>query len=623
MDQKRLILALILSTVILFGWQYLLRRYYPEQPRSDDVPQQTQSNMPAASPQNDVASGAEQRQSEIIASSPETVPQQTLVVTTPLYDVRFDNRGAVATSWVIKKNKDTERPLYSVAGDKRNPQPLELISREGLRREPREAPLLLVTGDSSVDAVLATKNYRVSESGDTGDEVRIALVPGQSKQVEFTLRDESSGLEVIKSLTFNADSYQVDVQVKLARSGQAIPVVKLVVGPSIGDQGVPYYDSLYSVAPEGIAAVGEEAKRYYATSINEDKGSPDRQAIGGVIDWAGVGDTYFAMVVVPFKRTEGLEYRTTKYEQAAAKEARYLITGLVPITADGSLNRLYVGPKDHYLLTAASAEVSRVVGRPIDLEGLIDYGFLATISRPLAAPILWSIKHLHTLTGSYGIAIILFTIIIYSLFFPLKWRSSKSMKKAQKLAPRMKELQENIKGLKPNDPRLKELQVEQLRLMKEGNPLGGCLPLLIQMPFFFALYRAITISIDFRQASFLWLPDLSAADPYHLLPVLMAGSMLVLQLVTPAPTADPLQRKMMAFFLPVFMLYMLWSAPAGLLVYWLVGNIVLYAQQLLINRLIKSDDDPAEPSEKKKAEASSTRKPNRSAGSSGIEVKTA
>jgi YidC/Oxa1 family membrane protein insertase len=210
-------------------------------------------------------------------------------------------------------------------------------------------------------------------------------------------------------------------------------------------------------------------------------------------------------------------------------------------------------------------------------------------------PILRSIKWLRQLTSSYGIAIILFTIVIYSLFFPLKWRSSKSMKKAQKLAPRMKELQEKIKGMKQNDPRLKELQVEQLRLMKEGNPLGGCLPLLIQMPFLFALYRAITISLDFRQATFLWLPDLSAGDPFHILEIMMAGTMIVLQLITPAPSADPLQRKMMAIGMPLFMLYVLWGAPSGLLLYWLVGNIVGFAQQFIINRMTKSEDDPEPP----------------------------
>jgi YidC/Oxa1 family membrane protein insertase len=161
----------------------------------------------------------------------------------------------------------------------------------------------------------------------------------------------------------------------------------------------------------------------------------------------------------------------------------------------------------------------------------------------------------------------------------------------------MKELQEKLKGMKSTDPRMKELQMEQLRLMKEANPLGGCLPLLIQMPFLFALYSAITISIDFRQASFLWIPDLSGPEPYifgflRVLPLMFAGSMIVLQLMTPQPSADPLQRKMMAIGMPMMMLYILWSAPGGLLVYWLVGNIVGFLQQFIINRMTKEDGDP-------------------------------
>ena len=122
------------------------------------------------------------------------------------------------------------------------------------------------------------------------------------------------------------------------------------------------------------------------------------------------------------------------------------------------------------------------------------------------------------------------------------------------------------------------------------------------MPFLFALYRAITISLEFRHATFLWLPDLSAGDPYHILEVLMAGTMIILQLITPAPSADPLQRKMMAIGMPLFMLYILWGAPAGLLLYWLVGNIVGFSQQFIINRLTQMPDDvppPAMPTTKK------------------------
>jgi YidC/Oxa1 family membrane protein insertase len=310
------------------------------------------------------------------------------------------------------------------------------------------------------------------------------------------------------------------------------------------------------------------------------------------------------MVAVPSKTTEGLEYRTVQYDhQTNGKpEKRFLVSAFVPIPTDGSRTLVYVGPKDHYILQSASGEISREVGRAIDLDGLIDYGWFSWMSRPIAVPILWAIRWLYRLTNSYGLAIILFTIVIYSLFFPLKWRSSKAMKKAQKLAPKMKELQEKMKGMKQTDPKLKELQMEQLRLMKEGNPLGGCLPLLIQMPFLFALYRAITISLDFRQATFLWLPDLSAGDPLHILEILMAGTMIVLQLITPAPSADPLQRKMMAIGMPIFMLYVLWGAPSGLLLYWLVGNIVGFSQQFLINHLTRSEDEQP-PTEKQSPKA--------------------
>jgi YidC/Oxa1 family membrane protein insertase len=397
-------------------------------------------------------------------------------------------------------------------------------------------------------------------------------------------------------MTFRADGYNVDVNTSITRNGQPLPQAKLAIGPNIGDQGVPHY-TFYSYAPEGVVSVNNSVERVNGKSVDEAKSNAGHHVVDGNVDWAGVGDTYFAMVAVPSKPLSGLEYTTAKYEwptPSGKKETRYLITGYVPVSTDGSPTAVYVGPKDHNLLKDASAQIAGEVHRQVDLEGLFNYGWFATVKRALAFPILGIINWLQKLTGSYGVAIILFTILLYSLFFPLKWRSSKSMKKAQKLAPRMKELQEKIKGMKQNDPRLKELQKEQLLLMKEGNPLGGCLPLLIQMPFLFALYSAITISIDFRQAPFLWMSDLSSGDPYHILEVLMAGSMVVLQLVTPAPSADPVQRKMMAFTMPALMLWILWGAPSGLLVYWLVGNIVGFLQQFIINYMTKSEDD-AEP----------------------------
>jgi YidC/Oxa1 family membrane protein insertase len=617
MQQKRLIIALLISTVILFLWSYLIPQPAPPTPTPASQPSPQQTASPSAEPVSfpgGASSSPAVAQNTVTPAgaaspTPEPVvmaPHRTVLIKSALYEAKIDSLGAEVVSWKIKKNKDSGHEVYSVAGRKKEKIPLELVSQEGLKRQPREAPLQLATGDGAVDSVLTSRDYLIEglEAG-TGDS-EVALGVGEKKRVTFRLTDKATGLDVVKTLVFDGDRYSVDLEVTIKRGDKVFPQAKVRVGPSIGDQGVKHY-TFYSVAPEAIAAAGAdkvEVQRFLAHSINENKNSPDRMSIAGPIDWAGIGDTYFAMVAVSSKKLEGLEFHTTQYDYSGngRPEKRYLTTAWLPIPADGSLTEIYTGPKDHYLLTEASQNIGQIVGRNVDLEGLIDYGWFRWLSRPLAVPILKSIKWLSQLTGSYGVAIILFTIGIYSLFFPLKWRSSKAMKKAQKLAPRMKELQDKIKGMKQNDPRLKELQVEQLRLMKEGNPLGGCLPLLIQMPFLFALYRAITISLDFRHATFLWLPDLSAGDPFHILEILMAATMIVLQLITPAPSADPLQRKMMAIGMPLFMLYILWGAPAGLLLYWLVGNIVGFSQQFIINRLTQTPDDeppPAKPTAKK------------------------
>ncbi|PWT92031.1 MAG: hypothetical protein C5B55_07085 [Blastocatellia bacterium] len=588
MQQKRLILALVLSSAILFLWSYF---FPPVKPPQNNQPNAGAKASPTATVNSSTSLPAAPAPS---VSSPanSNAPHRIVTIRTPLYIAKFDNQGAEPISWIILKNKKSGRAIYSVGGTKSHPVPLELISPEGLHRQPRLVPLQVQTGDSSLDTSLQSSTYRVDGLDQPGGDADVNLSAGQKKQLTFVLNGEN-GLTVQKSILFDADEYHTDLSLVVKRGDQTVPQAKLTVGPSIGDQGVVKH-TFYSVAPEAISFVNGKVERHPAATINTNKNSPDKLVIPGPVDWAGVGDTYFSMVAIPERGTEGLEYRTTAYEREVngKKEKAYLITALVPVPVDGSHSIIYSGPKDHYLLTEASKEITGLAHRQIDLEGTIDYGWLSWLSRPLAVPILWCINFLYKISSSYGVAIILFTILVYSLFFPLKWRSSKAMKKAQRLAPQMKELQEKMKGIKQNDPRLKELQMEQLRLMKEGNPLGGCLPLLIQMPFLFALYRAITISLDFRQASFLWLPDLSSGDPYHILEILMAGTMIVLQLITPAPSADPVQRKMMAIGMPVFMLYVLWGAPSGLLLYWLVGNIVGFSQQFLINNWTKTDDVP-------------------------------
>ena len=643
-QQQRFIIALVASAVVLIAWNYFVPPVKPPQPNANQqVAQASPSSTAQSSPQataqpSATATPAPAQATASPTPAPDNVPQRKIRVVTPLYVATFDTRGAVATSWIIKKvkrNDGTLRDIYAQASTRESSKLLELIATPppGVAADKLFYPFQLITDDATIDPLLATKNFKVAAPvAETGDAT--VDVSSSAQTVGFTIHDDATGLDVTKQLTFYPDRYITDVNLKITRGGQAVPQARLAIGPNIGDQSIEHY-SFYLYASEGIAMVNGEVRRVPAMEVHADRRSTgtinwmleglglkspvmkpvDRDPIDGPVNWGGVDDTYFGMIGVLPKQLGGLEYRTVAYEHknGSSTEQRFLITGLLPVPTDGSKTEIYTGPKDHRLLDEGSAQIKQTGGPQVDLGEVINYGFLGGMRRALAVPILWAIEKLQRMTGSYGVAIILFTIFIYSLFMPLKWQSSRKMKKAQKYAPRMKELQEKLKGMKQNDPRMKELQMEQLRLMKEANPLGGCLPLLIQMPFLFALYTALTISIDFRQASFLWIPDLSGPEPYLLgfirtLPILFTASMIVLQLLTPAPSADPLQRKMMAIGMPLFMLYILWSAPSGLLLYWLVGNIVGFLQQMIINRLTKSEDETPPPNGKDTAKKKPAKK---------------
>ena len=189
-----------------------------------------------------------------------------------------------------------------------------------------------------------------------------------------------------KKIVFDADHYETDLSLLVKRGDETIPQVKLAIGPSIGDQGVPHH-TFYSVAPEAVSYVNGKLERHPPAGINGNSSSPDKLVLNGPVDWAGVADTYFGMVAVPDKPTEGLEYRTVAYEHkpnGGSPEKRFLTTALMPVPSDGSRIVIYAGPKDHDLLTASSKDIGALVQRqqPIDLEGMIDYGFLGWLSRP-------------------------------------------------------------------------------------------------------------------------------------------------------------------------------------------------------------------------------------------------
>ncbi len=544
-------------------------------------------------------------------------PNRTVSIKTPLYEVKLDSKGAVASSWVLllndSKSTDDRKPLYAQGSTDEEKKPLELISPEGVKRNPSEAPFRLVTGDEKLDKFVNTTDYTVSESEDT-----IELTGSESKTIEFTLK-RTDGTEVTKSFVFRADSYVSDLSIKLTKDGSPVPNTKLLIGPSIGDQGIERYN-FYKVEPEGVGYVNGGADRQYAASIIESGQETGSVSVPGAVDWAGVGDTYFAMAAIPSEQTQGLEYRSQKYEvetepfydgiiawvtrSQSTKTTKHLMTAYVPITTDGSPTRVYTGTKDYFVLTDYNQSLTDTVGRTIDIEDFINYGWFRFLTKPLSVPILYCLRFLYGFTHNYGISIILFTLLFYSLLFPLRWYSSKSFKKASKNAPKMKEIQEKVKALQKkgvpmDDPEMRKLQMEQLKMTKDAVPIGGCLPMLLQFPLIIALYITVSIYLGFRQESFMWLPDLSSGDPYHILEFAFAISMILsfkFSPTTPAVTPEQqMQQKMMTYIMPVMMLFIMWGAPSGLLLYWFTGNIIMFGQQMLINWLNKEDTPTAEP----------------------------
>ena len=586
---------------VLFVWSYF---FTPTKPADNSNTASVAEATP--SPQAEVPATPVQQPQPVPATADST-PNRTITIKTPLYEVTLDSKGAVAKSWVLLKNKTPKgtEPIYADGSTEANKKPLQLISQKAI--EENKLPFRLLTADQNLTALVNERNYQISIPEET-----ITLADGQERQIDFTLTD-ASGAEVKKSFVFRADSYIADLAVTLKQNGQPVPNTRLAIGASIGDHAINHH-SFYHIESETVAIVNGEIIRHqggYSFTYGA-----DNQAVlsdQGSVDWAGVGDAYFAMAAIPATQQQGIEYKASKFEVETqpfypsiwkwvirtpeTKETRHLVTAFVPITSDGTVTKIYTGTKDYFLVSNLSEPLSGAVGREIDLVNLINfsnYRVLRFFVKPLSIPILHALHFFNTITSNYGVAIIIFTFLFYSLLFPLRWKQSKSFKKASANAPKMKELQDKIKalqakGVPTDDPRMRELQMQQLKMTKDALPIGGCLPMVLQFPLLFAFYTAITIALDARQASFLWIPDLSANDPWHILEFGFAISMVLSMKFTPTAAAvtpeQQMQQKLMTWLMPVMMLWVMWTAPAGLLLYWFFGNIVSFGQQMIINRM--------------------------------------
>jgi YidC/Oxa1 family membrane protein insertase len=572
--EKRLLAAVLLSAAVLFGWQFFVARFYPQPPAAvapESAPAPQQSDVapigPEASPPTPQNLAAE--------------PERTIVVETSRWTGRFSTRGAVATSWTLLVGPDNKKILAA------DYSPLELIPQ--VVTDHTRLPFGLVVGADF--GRLGDGAYRAEVQGAPSPDT-ISVADGATEELTFVGVDPVSGQQISKVFRFTGGRYDFDIDVIASDAAQPLPL-GVIVGPRIGDQSIKVEGGYNATPPHAVVAdLSGQAHSIAASDVQDG----ETKVVEGTPRWAGVTDNYFALAVARAGNDPGNAVITNarlKFDPKDEK-AHDFPSVILPIGAGAKLHG-FLGPKDHDRLLDISKQAGTSLGVPVDFDGLVNYGMFAFLVRPLVWPIDKSLRITGDITGNYGLAIIVVTALVNLLFFPLRYKSTVSIRKAAKLQPRMKELQAKMKKLKMDDPEYKRLQSEQMDLMRQGNPLGGCLPLLLQLPIFWAFFNYFTTSFVVRQQPFfLWVSDLSSHDPYYVLPVVMCAAQIGSTMLTPMPNSDDpalkMQRTLMTWVMPiVFAVFFFASAPSGLMLYWLTTNVAGIGIQLAINKMLPPD----------------------------------
>lgn len=544
--EKRVIVFLVLSLAIIFGYEYALKELglLPDPPKLEEpapVADTTPSTSSAPRETTPVSASPTKPPSE--KGSPEKAPShevintvgETVEVDTALYHAKFTSRGAVLTSWELKR--------YRSSADTNAP-PVQMVRQGGKFA----GPLSIRVDDLSLSKEISDGNYRVTRDFTILDD------KNPTGHLTFTYENPSTGVRLVKQLTFHANSYLVDVS--LNQSGLS-GSVQVGLGTNFGivEWGEGF---IGSIGP--VALVDGKIKLDLPDSETEHKGS---------VKWAGLQDKYFLSVLIP------QESPTVLVKKEGEKLASTSV--LIPIASPESPIefKLFAGPKEYDALRALE----------LGLEDTVDFGWFIFGSwdmvKMVAKPLFYVLRTINDYTGNYGASIILLTIVIKLLFVPLQYKSYKSMKQMAGIQPKVLEVQEKFKEDR------ERLNKELIKVYRDHkvNPVGGCLPMVLQMPVFVALFNILNVAIDLRQAPlWLWITDLSIQDPFYVLPIIMGGSMVIQQKITPT-AMDPAQAKMM-LLLPVFMTFLFINFPAGLVLYWLTNNTLTIGQQLVTDRFI-------------------------------------
>jgi YidC/Oxa1 family membrane protein insertase len=531
--EKRAFIAILLSLLILVVWQEWMSRFYPAPPETPPpAPQEAPKSPPPPTPAPAITPSA--------PAPPPVIAQaaKEIKVDTDDFVAVFTTQGARLKSYKFKHYRtdaDPQSPLYELINSAPGvPLPL------GMRWQ---------TATPMDDGGLVY--------GFSGGDLKLS---GQAKGTLSFQAQAPDGSIASKSFTFSGSGYliQLEASVKPAAGNTLTPEILLTEKSdhSVHNPGAPF---------EGlIALVDNKIKRESSVEPNKPI------EFTGEIAWAGFGHTYFFFAALPDS--------SPQHKLSLTNIGPALVASLRPLAGNGPQRyTIFAGPKEISILEA--------VGRGI--EKSIDFGYFALIAKPL----LYVLHFSHGFTGSYGIDIILLTILIKILMAPLTHKSFVSMKAMQKLAPQMEKLKERYK----DDKEKLNREIMELYRRNGVNPLGGCLPMALQFPVFIGLYNALSTPIELRHAAFLWIQDLSQPDWKSLpiavggwdfgipvLTILMGASMFVQQWMTPS-AGDPNQRKLM-LMMPLIFTFMFVTFPAGLTIYWLVNNILSIAQQYWINR---------------------------------------
>ena len=570
----------LLFIVILLGYQYFFK------PKTDTAtPATTQSQSQQATAATPTSAGPAATNAAG-ASSAGTAPQAakgqasgaapTLVASTEtettveneLYKVVLTNRGAQVKHWILKKYNDT-------AG-----KPLDLVQPQTSAKF--GDPLSYFTYEQGLTNELNQGLYQVS--GAQASATGLVLAPAA-----ITFRYAANGIDAVKTLRFDS-SYVVTVETEVKRNGS--PVRALVQWPSgLGDM------EEFLPASTTRSSVFTSASSTFAWSLD---GKQDYEAVtkvgsgatlNGDYGYAAIEDLYFASAFLPDNPAGAsvvtlhntIDLPGDLSDPNSQKKPAHVLGVAVGDTSGDTKLRIYAGPKSMDVL--ASIHPIGPDGKPASqsLEPLIQFTWLAVIAKPLYLALRFLNEHG---IPNWGWDIIIITVIFNLLMLPTRLMMMRSSLKMMRIQPKVDALKARYAHLKVSDPKRAEMNTEMMALYKTENVnmYGGCLPLLIQMPLFFAYYRVLANVIDLRQAHWFWLTDLSVADPSHVLAAIIIVSMFLVQWLTPSPGMDPNQRRMMAIMMPVIFGYSMSHFASGLALYWCTGNVINLGIQLAINK---------------------------------------